>query len=339
MMVRRLSDHFRRRIVQLRPNHGITEIVKILKREGCVVTRASVYNLLKKWDTHGTIGDLPRPVRDPVDVSLEILDFIDNTMKNNDETTARRLGTKLTERFNVHFSLSKIKRLRRGLGWLATGSKYCQLVREANRVKRLEFAQLCLRNQENFEDVLWSDESCIQLDWNGKLSFHRWWEPPNLKGKPKHPFKFCVWACISKKGACDILIFSGIMDAIFYCEEILQNTLAPFITETFPDGHRFMQDNDPKHTSNRAKETFQRLGINWWKTPPESPDMNPIENLWHELKETLRNDVKPRTKEELEAGIKQFWAGVTAEKCQRYIGHLKKVVPRVVERNGRATGF
>ena len=29
---------------------------------------------------------------------------------------------------------------------------------------------------------------------------------------------------------------------------------------------------------------FESRGINWWKTPPESPDANPIENLWHELK-------------------------------------------------------
>ena len=45
-----------------------------------------------------------------------------------------------------------------------------------------------------------------------------------------------------------------------------------------------MQDNDPKHTSAAAREFFAENSINWWKTPPESPDANPIENLWHELK-------------------------------------------------------
>ena len=45
-----------------------------------------------------------------------------------------------------------------------------------------------------------------------------------------------------------------------------------------------MKDNDPKHTSRVAKAFFAENGVNWWRTPPESPDVNPIENLWHELK-------------------------------------------------------
>ena len=72
------------------------------------------------------------------------------------------------------------------------------------------------------------------------------------------------------------------MDAKFYCSEILVNTLVPFVNTYFNDGYRFMQDNDPKHTSNLAKATFKSHNLNWWKTPPESPDLNPIENLWHE---------------------------------------------------------
>ena len=43
--------------------------------------------------------------------------------------------------------------------------------------------------------------------------------------------------------------------------------------------------------------------INYWPTPPESPDMNPIEMLWHELKNHLRSRVKPKNKEELVDGI------------------------------------
>ena len=48
---------------------------------------------------------------------------------------------------------------------------------------------------------------------------------------------------------------------------------------------------------------FSEEGINWWKTPPELPDANPIENLWHELKEYIRQEIKPSTKVELITGI------------------------------------
>ena len=55
--------------------------------------------------------------------------------------------------------------------------------------------------------------------------------------------------------------------------------------------------------------------IIWWCTPAESPDMNPIENLWHELKEFIRREVKPRNKEQLVEGIIQFWATIDTYKC------------------------
>lgn len=100
-----------------------------------------------------------------------------------------------------------------------------------------------------------------------------------------------------------------------------------------------LKDNDPKHTSRVAKDFFREHNINWWQTVPESPDLNPIENLWHELKEYIRRNVKPRTKEELVDGIKEFWKTVDATKCQKYIRHLRKVIPKVIEVNGAATGY
>ena len=108
---------------------------------------------------------------------------------------------------------------------------------------------------------------------------------------------------------------------------ILDSSLIPFIALIrYPDQHRFMQDNDPKHTSKHASEFLQARGVNWWKTPPESPDCNPIENLWHELKEYIRREIKPKTKQELTDGIQTFWRTVTIAKCQKYIGHLWKVL-------------
>ena len=102
------------------------------------------------------------------------------------------------------------------------------------------------------------------------------------KPRAKHPTKVPVWAGISRKGATEVCIFEGIMAAPLYCE-ILQQKLLPFIQEHFsPNHHRFMQDNDPKHTSHVAQQFYMDSDINWWKTPAESPDMNPIDNLWRE---------------------------------------------------------
>lgn len=125
----------------------------------------------------------------------------------------------------------------------------------------------------------------------------------------------------------------------FLFTDILGKTLVPFIEDMYPDHHRFMQDNDPKHTSVHASNFISQNRINWWKTPAESPDLNPIENMWHELKEFIRREVKPKTKQELIEGILTFWETVTVEKCNKYINHLKKVIPRVVELEGAATGY
>ena len=127
------------------------------------------------------------------------------------------------------------------------------------------------------------------------------------------------------RGPTNIVIFDGIMTAEGYVN-IIKQALVPFVRDVYPNGHRFMQDNDPKHTSKLAQKVFEEEGINWWKTPPESPDCNPIENIWHELKEFNSKIVKPKNKEELVEGIRRFWSEVTVEKCQKYIGHLRKVL-------------
>ena len=128
------------------------------------------------------------------------------------------------------------------------------------------------------------------------------------------------------------------MDAVLFVS-ILDRTLVSFLKSVFPDEHRYMQDNDPKHTSQVATDFFENKDINWWKTPAESPDLNPIENLWHELKEYIRREVKPKTKAELVNGILAFWKTVDVAKCTKYINHLRKVIPRVIKLEGKATGY
>jgi len=69
--------------------------------------------------------------------------------------------------------------------------------------------------------------------------------------------------------------------------------LLPFLESIYPDGHCFMADNDPKYTLNVANDSLKTKSVNWWQTLAESPDCNPKENLWHELKEYIRCATKP----------------------------------------------
>ena len=97
------------------------------------------------------------------------------------------------------------------------------------------------------------------------------------------------------------------MDADGYVS-ILEQALLPFLRDVYPDGHHVVQDNEPKYTSKRSVAYFCQNGVNWFKTPPERPDLNPIENLWHDMKEYLRREVKPHNKAELVAGMNSFGA-------------------------------
>ena len=147
-------------------------------------------------------------------------------------------------------------------------------------MNQLAFSEKCFRDNEHFNDVIFTDECSVQMENHSKITFHHIWEQPRLKGRPKHPVKVHIWAGISKPGPTTLMIFEGIMDAQFFVTEIMTNRLLPLVRETFSDGYRFQQDNDPKHTSRLARSFFEENNINWWIMPAESPDLNPIELLW-----------------------------------------------------------
>ena len=256
-------------------------------------------------------------------------------MREDDESTAHQLHNLLVSK-GYSISLRTVLRCRTYLGWTFRGSAYCQLIREPNKLKRYNWA--IKYQNDDFDNVVYSDECTIQMEAHRRFYCRKQGEAAKPKTKSKHPLNVHVWAGISKRGTIGICIFEGIMDRYLHIE-IIDNTLKPFLQDVYSDGHRFMADNDPKHTSIGATSYLRDNGIYWWRTPAESPDLNPIENMWHELKEFIRREVKPHTKDELIQGIQTFWSTVDVAKCNKYIGHLKKVIPKVIELRGAATGY
>ena len=215
------------------------------------MSKVSLYLLFKKYEETQSIDDdlkrRPRPQR-PAECHYR---FIDNIMAENNDYTSRQLHSALTSQHpELHnISISTVKRARVSLGWISKKTRYCALISNCNQEKRVEFCKMLTTNKDvEFLDVIWTDECSVQVESHRKITYHRKGEPSRMYHRAKHPYKVHVWGGISKRGATKIVTFTGIMNATRYTD-ILDAALVPFIEGHCPDGHRFQQDNDPKHTS------------------------------------------------------------------------------------------
>ncbi|KAK3536029.1 hypothetical protein QTP70_025510, partial [Hemibagrus guttatus] len=146
------------------------------------------------------------------------------------------------------------------------------------------------------------------------------------------------WGCFAASGPGRLAVINVTMNSAVY-QKILKENVRPSVCD-----HKLkrtwvlQQDNDPKHTSKSTSEWLKKNKMKTLEWPSQSPDLNPIEMLWHDLKKVVhaRN---PSNVAELQQFCKDEWAKIPPQRCNRLIASYRKRLIAVVAAKGGPTGY
>ena len=172
------------------------------------------------------------------------------------------------------------------------------------------------------------------------------WRQKNTEMNPKHLRPtvkhggggVLVWGCMSASGVGNLHFIDGIMDHKMYID-ILKTNLHPSAAKMDLEGNFiFQQDNDPKHTALNTKLWLLHNVPKQLNTPPQSPDINPIEHLWQLLDTKIRKrDIT--SKSSLKTALQEEWALLSAEETRKLVESMPRRLLAVIQAKGNPTKY
>ncbi|KAK3558929.1 hypothetical protein QTP86_000006 [Hemibagrus guttatus] len=205
---------------------------------------------------------------------------------------------------------------------------------------RLAFANAHLDREEDFwSSVLWSDETKIESFGHNDVAYicrkkGEAFNPRNTISTVKHGGgNLMFWGCFLAGGPGNLITVNSTMKKEQYIK-ILNNNIRQS-AEKLGLGNQwtFHHDNDPKHTAKVVKKWLADKNINVLQWPSQSPDLNPIENLWRELKIRVMAR-RPSNLKELQLIAKDEWAKIPVETCKKLVSNYRKCLIAVIANKG-----
>ncbi len=164
--------------------------------------------------------------------------------------------------------------------------------------------------KNNWTVAQWSkvlqSKFCISFGNQGSRVWRKSGETQNprcLRSSVKFPQSVMIWAVMSSAGVGPLCFLKSTVNAAIY-QDILEHFMLPYADKLYGDADFiFQQDLAPAHTAEGTKSWFNDHGVTMLDWPANSPDLNPIENLWSIVKRKMR-DTRPNNADELKATVK-----------------------------------
>ena len=232
------------------------------------------------------------------------------------------------------------------LGYACRAARRKPLLTKRHRHNRLRFAKRLLNEYSNdkYKEILWSDEATfhVSVGKNGKVFRRKGSDPLDPKYvnfTTKHPDYVMVWGCFTYHGVGRLVFLprNVTMNAQRYLELIVYEHLPDCMEQCHASV--FMQDGAPCHTAHVVREWFEFCGVDFFRDwPGNSPDLNPIENLWGIIKAKLRNHDTSNL-EKLRAAITDIWENFPHSQLQNLALSIPKRLKIAVKKRGGHTKY
>ena len=255
-----------------------------------------------------------------------------------------------------------IRRKLRKLGYTYDQCRKKGQLLEDDLKKRLKFARQCNKLPETF----WQEGISFYLDGTG------WVHKTNPSGHARTD-RTRIWKlkgeslrrhCTAKgkkegvggkmaKFMVAIAYQKGVIKCHQYEGAINAETCKSFIDENFPDmfeksgntkGKLFLQDGDPSQNSKLAKDAMDSIGCRLFKIPPRSPDLNPIENIFHLIgkqlkKDALKNNLQRESYAQFCDRVKRTVLAYPADVIDKTISSMPKRIAKILKVKGHRTKY
>jgi transposase len=308
------------------------------------ISVGTISNLCKKHFPNLSKSQGGRPSKlSPANVYYSICQITTSKVDN-----ASQLTNTLSNIINQPLSHKTVRRALKAAGMKAVVKKKRPKLTARHRRERMDFA-IAHRDWtiEDWKCVVWSDETKINcLGSDGRV----WvWKRAGEQLNPRlvqETTKFgggsiMFWGCMFWEGVGYGTRIDGRMDADLYTQ-IMEDELLKSLEYYSKDKEDilFQQDNDPKHTSKKAKRWFENHEIQVMHWPSQSPDLNPIEHLWHHLKNKVGAiEPPPPSLEELWGRVQVEWDKIGKEVCQNLIESMPRRMQAVIQAKGGYTKY
>lgn len=301
---------------------------QVARRLGC--NQCTIARLIQRNHATGSVDDRQRPGRERVTTERQDRQ-IQNLHLRDRFRTASRTARETPGRNNPRISSPTVRRRLRHFG---LNARRPMIGPELTPVRRQARSLWCRQHDRwtirDWNGVLFSDESRICVDRaDGR---ERVWRRRNERyanccirqrnrwGGPS----VMVWAGVSANYRTPLVVIQGNLTAQRYIDTVLRPHVIPFLRD-----HRrvttFQHDNARPHAARLTTAYLQNENVNVLPWPAYSPDLNPIEHLWDDLKRRLSMRIpRPENQRQLITALHEEWDTLPQNRFRRLVSGMRR---------------